>query len=736
MTSERVASVDAPLSPAVGCAGGRPSRILASMRTPMMGALGPCGAWLVAAALAVAAGCSDNGISLPPEGADAGRDAGVRRDVVTADVPARPVVVGVQPSHGSFLGGTAAVVRGSNFTADSVVRFGGNLVQPRYTQVMDRNRIAVSTPAGTPGDVDVEVTVGTQVATLPQGYHYDAVYVDPATGPTTGNARVNLHGSGTTFRDGMHVTFDGLPCTDVVVTSPELASCLTPAHPDGSVEVDVESGSGTITLRDAYSYADSGDSTAGGLAGGALAGSLTVTVLDATTGAGIPSAFVFLNNEPGAVPPNAGQTDMRGEVTLSPPHLVAPVTVTASERCHTTTTIQSFNASTATIFLQPLMIPGCGMGSGSGMMQRPVYAATITGELVWDGPNEFAPNPWYNVPMPRPGFRRVAYVWVSRPDIFTADPTGTALTQQRATVLQVVDPTHTGRGYPFTLQARPAAVAVYALAGVENVVPIGSSTPVVFTPWVMGVARSVLGAPRATISNVSIDMNITLDHETPVQVAALESTDPQAPSHLTLNAFIDVGGEGVIPMPQAAATGLDSGMFRLSGLPAFDRTLADARLTVHARLSSADVTGPRAFEDTPAPCTGLVLTGITSPDETVRVGGWLGVPTMTMPTIGGQLPTDRTVHFDIHGGSPDLLLFTMQWDGRSWTHFAPGAERAVQYPDLSTLMGLADLPAGSILQLSLVGLRFHGFDFNHFTYATIGQAYWTAYAGQGSFLTR
>ena len=109
---------------------------------------------------------------------------------------------------------------------------------------------------------------------------------------------------------------------------------------------------------------------------------------------------------------------------------------------------------------------------------------------------------------------------------------------------------------------------------------------------------------------------------------------------------------------------------------------------------------------------------------------------MTSPNIGARLPADRTVRVAIDGESPDLLLFTMQWTGSSWQHIARGAERSFVYPDLSALMGLNDLPSGSLLNLSLVGLRLTGFDFNRFTYTTIGPQYWSAYAGRGAYLTR
>lgn len=678
-------------------------------------------------------GCPDD--TGPNTGLDASRDAG-RADVRAVDasdaprVPS-PVLLAVVPSHGSFLGGTAAALRGTNFAEDSVVRFGGSLVQPRYTEFADSHRINVATPAGNPGDVDVTIESNGVLSTLPHGYHYDSFYVDPPSGPTTGNARVSIHGSGTHFADGMSISFDGMPCTMVTVTSPELVSCLTPGHPDGRVPVRVVSGSESITVEDGYTYSDNSDTVGAGLAGGALRTSLTVLVLDAMTGGPVPSAFVFLNNEPGAIPPNAGQTNERGQVTLSPPRIMPPVTVTASKHCYTTTTIQSFNAATATVYLTPLMLPGCGMGSPSGMPQRPVYPARIEGELIWDGPNEFAPNAWNNIPAPRMGERRVAKVFVSRPDIYTQDPSAMDAMALTATVYEAVEPGYGGRGYPYRLQARPASVAVYALAGIE----VNATRR--FTPYLMGVARSVLGSPRATVTNVNINMNIPLDHEMQMVVDELPMQTNGQPNVVTGAVFIDLGGEGVIPRPDLTVTGTGtSSSYRFSGLPAFSGTLADARLTVHARYTSGMVTGPRPFQDAPAPMSGLIIQGITTPDDTLHVRNWLGIPDIMTPTAGGRLPTDRTVRFGVMGPSPDLMIMNLTWDGGSWQHLAPGAERAIQYPDLSTLMGLQDLPSGSSLGLSLVGVRIPGFDFNRFTYATIGAAYWTAYSGRGVPISR
>ena len=53
------------------------------------------------------------------------------------------------------------------------------------------------------------------------------------------------------------------------------------------------------------------------------------------------------------------------------------------------------------------------MGSGGGG-GRPRNGAFVEGELIWHGPNEMGPNPWLNVPEPRAGWVKVAYVYTTR----------------------------------------------------------------------------------------------------------------------------------------------------------------------------------------------------------------------------------------------------------------------------------------------------------------------------------
>jgi hypothetical protein len=64
------------------------------------------------------------------------------------------------------------VVRGANFNEEAVVYFGGNLAQPRDTELVDRGRLSVIPPAGRAGEVEVAVEVNGRRALLPPGIQF------------------------------------------------------------------------------------------------------------------------------------------------------------------------------------------------------------------------------------------------------------------------------------------------------------------------------------------------------------------------------------------------------------------------------------------------------------------------------------------------------------------------------------------------------------------------------------
>lgn len=651
----------------------------------------------------------------------------VRRDVVSArdtgtDAPRNlaPVVVGVVPAHGPFNGGNEVVVRGSNFTEDSTVRFADALVQPRDTTFTDSRRITVKPPAGRPGDVDVVVEDNGRRSVLPMGYHYDAVYADPGDGTSAGGTLITVHGMGTHFTDATQVTLDSLPCTNVRTESNERLTCLTPAHPDGRVPLEVQTGDERIRVEEAFVYADTAEGTRGGLGGGAIQGNISVTVLASPTGDALPNAYVFLGDDPSVAPPRSTRTNERGRANLAVPDLRGPVTLTISARCFNSQTVQVFDARSVTVYLYPMMIPACAAegqppNGGGG---RGTFGAQVSGELIWDGPMEFAPNPWANIPQPRAGERRIAFVGTTQPDMLYPPPA----TGDGGTVYEVVTPGYGGRGYPFTIFTRPAALAVYAIAGIENIQTQR------FTPYIMGVARNVLGSPRAEITNVRVQMNIPLDHETRVEVTNLPRAQRDGPNRMRVEAFIDLGGEGLISRPEFTVWGRDgTDPYYLVALPAFAGVIADARLSVRAIYGTGDYLG--------SPYSALVVTGITTPDETVRLNNWIGIPEITTPVDNGRLDPDRAVRFNLSGASPDMFWVNLTGDVLYWQTFALGSERAFRFPNIGTIMGLGDLPT-TPLYMSVTGLRVPGFNFNEFRYTWLSQLYWTAYAGRSVLFSR
>lgn len=79
--------------------------------------------------------------------------------------------------------------------------------------------------------------------------------VDPAVGTTAGGAEVTVRGSG--FGSGMTVSFGGVPCAPVNVSSQTTATCTTGPKAAGKTDVVITTSDGqTDTLVDGYSYVD------------------------------------------------------------------------------------------------------------------------------------------------------------------------------------------------------------------------------------------------------------------------------------------------------------------------------------------------------------------------------------------------------------------------------------------------------------------------------------------------
>ncbi|MBK6577907.1 MAG: IPT/TIG domain-containing protein [Sandaracinaceae bacterium] len=697
------------------------ARAQASMTLRAVCALAP---WLLVLGL-TGTGCRVITLDQPPPlGNPTPRDAGPQDLGGFPDAgPMGLLLDRVEPPHGPFSGDQEVTLRGVGFTPNSVVTFAGVTLPANDTRYVDGNRIRVLTPASAPGPAEVSVRSGERVSTLAAGYVYDSLALDPTRGSVAGGTRIEITGLGASFSDTDEVRLGGVPCSAIEVPSPSRLVCVAPAAPPGTVDVSYRAaGSEPIVLTAAFTYFDASDPIAGGLGGGVIQGSVNVTVISRLTGGPLPEAFVMLGTQlPAQV---SGRTDIRGQVTLSAVGLAGPQTLTVAAYCHEKTTIVDFDAASVTVFLEPWLDVGCvEIVLGEMMMGFPRVGiarngAFIEGELRFPGPNEHAPNGWDSLPTPRAGEVRVAYVQTTTACATCRNiaPGGPAGTSDRITEdMQGV------RGNPFRIASRASALAVFAIAGIENT-QTGQ-----FAPYVMGMRRGVLLGPEQTLSNVELQMNIPLDQPLDIELSGLPAPSSRGPDRFVVRATLDLGGEGFL-RPFARLNALDEvvrlsseGIIRLVAQPPLTGPLFDGRYFVDA----AWVTG--ATLDNPS--THVVRSGVRPLGGSVSLAGFVGLPEVTAPTYGQLLPADRILRWDVTGPEPDVwMIYVEGSDGNAqWRHFVRGDARQAPLPDLSAEDEIADVSPGP-LRITIYGINVADFDFDSFTYSSLSSQRWSAWS--------
>lgn len=286
---------------------------------------------LTAAAPTFAAGTAEG-----PVDVSAGNDNGshtLRGAAVLVDeTDTTPRVVGLFPPASLLAGGLVRVV-GVGFGAGPArVAFGA--ADGACTSAGDFE-LRCTVPPASVGAVDVKVTAGAVDVTLPRAVTYvdlRVLGVSPAEGAVAGGTYVVVTGTG--FLADSRVSFGGHAASDVVPVGPEALVVHTPAGSAGAADVTVETLGVAVTAPAAFTYYDPYDATYI-TAGGPIAGAVDVTVVDSTTRARIPDAFVMLGSAPDPLRPwAAGFTDAQGQVTLSGPGLAGPVDVHAAKVGH------------------------------------------------------------------------------------------------------------------------------------------------------------------------------------------------------------------------------------------------------------------------------------------------------------------------------------------------------------------------------------------------------------------
>ncbi len=150
---------------------------------------------------------------------------------------------------------------------------------------------------GTPSTATLTITDSTGLPVITS--------IVPGAGPTSGGTTVTI--TGQNFTGATLVTFDGIPCTSLNVVSATTITCVTPAHPAGTVEVVVTTpagSNGTAGSANDFIYVTGPAVTALSPAEGACNGATIVTITGANfTSSGmtvvfgtVPATFTYLSS--------------------------------------------------------------------------------------------------------------------------------------------------------------------------------------------------------------------------------------------------------------------------------------------------------------------------------------------------------------------------------------------------------------------------------------------------------
>ncbi|WP_437759422.1 IPT/TIG domain-containing protein [Sorangium sp. So ce1389] len=651
-------------------------------------------------------------------GGDFGVDPQTTSSSTSAGLPSADphALLGADPTHGPFNGGQRVLLHGNGFSSKVRVWFGDVEVDPSAIVPVDPSRVQVVAPPGAAGPVELTVQNGDDESTrraLPGGYVYDALYASPSSGPISGGTTVELIGQGTQWDATTVARIDQKPCTSLAVEGPTRLLCTVPQGTPGAKTISVTTGDETILVLDGYTYEDSANGYKGGLSGAPLAGRLRVLVYNNFTGDPIPGASVVVGSSMASA--LTGEVDASGVAVFDDASLDAPRTVTVAATCHSPISFVDVPVDTVTVYLDPVLTPACG---ASGDPPPPVggkvgTAGVLYGELVWDQSLDPGAGVWGNVPTPkRETERRVAYVFTTG-----GDPLATF---QLPPAIQAITPETPGElGHGFTMYLAPGNRSIYALAGIED----RSPSPPRFTAYAMGVVRGVPLLPGKVTEDVFVRMNQPLDHALAMDVAA-PAKGPKGPDRIQANVSLMIGNDGFATLPVGAQSPLIpfDGRLMFVGVPPLNRDLLGASYHSSARA----VTGQAGLA--PLSVVGRVLSTTTS--EPVRIGDFVGVPTLETPAPstawdGAHLATSFSA-----GAPVDLSVYDIA-SGNGlirWTVAVPAGSHAVEVPDIRQLgVEHGALPPGP-LTIGVYGARIDGFDYGKLVYRQLKPQGMTAYA--------
>jgi len=164
-----------------------------------------------------------------------------------------PTITGISPTMGPTSGGQTVTITGTNLLPFTSVTFGGTAATcpgPNSGLVL-----VCTTPAHSAGTVNVAVTTIGGTGTMTNAYTFvpppTIVSVSPNHGPTAGGTVVIISGANLT---GAGFSFAGISASCSINALGTQATCTTPPHVVGPVNVTVSSWGGNMTLANAFTY--------------------------------------------------------------------------------------------------------------------------------------------------------------------------------------------------------------------------------------------------------------------------------------------------------------------------------------------------------------------------------------------------------------------------------------------------------------------------------------------------
>ena len=610
-------------------------------------------------------------------------------------------ITSVSPPHGPFVGGTTLAIMGTGFDKTSKVKVGGKGIQVGQSKLLSPSKMVVVSPAGKVGPADVEVTTGKYKVVSKGAFSYDPVYLDPASGPTAGGTLVEVYGTGTTFKTGMKLTLGGAAMTDVEVLSATRLRAKTPVGASGLADLAV----GTkLTVREAFRYYVSTNPAGGGLGGGPIKGTLTVSVLDANTRAPLSDVKVVVDDALATV--FTGKTDAKGVIVFTKKNFAGPINVTAGKDKYESTTVASFDARDVTILLFPIIKPSPGAPPPGKL------AGTVRGYVMFGGTTGVGSKDWAIVPEPSSTdeVKRV-YVYGSVPAI------GAKVPGEVAGATIDYKPGGTATAWPYERDVYPGMRAVYALAGLYN------KTTKKFVPHAMGVTRGVVVGPGDIVKKVDVMVNVPLGKQIIVALADVPTTAKMHKVRLCL----DFGSDGFGLRADMDAQGLGvTKVFTFKQQPEFNhKGLSDAAYALDVALDG----GGTLAKPYPPYVRGTMRSVKPTLGQMV-MNKFVGPAKLTDPGSSGTLK-NNTLTWTPSGATADLSI-TLVVDLNStpvWRIISDGQNYSVKLPDPTTA-GLPPWPKGKYLVWAQWMVKLPSYNFNKYTYNHLQSTYWARWSQQ------